>query len=41
MIYFFGPKIKEFIDKYFNVLAMVFAVLLVGGFVLIKVVLKH
>jgi len=41
LIYFFGPKIKEFIDKYFNVLAIVFAVLLVGGFVLIKVVLDH
>jgi membrane protein YqaA with SNARE-associated domain len=41
LIYFFGPKIKEFIDKYFNLLAIVFAVLLVGGFVLIKFVFDH
>ena len=40
LIYFCGPKIKEFIDKYFNVLAIVFAVLLVGGFVLIKFVFQ-
>lgn len=36
LIYFFGEKIKAFIDKYFNMLAAAFAVLLVGGFVLIK-----
>ena len=40
-IYFCGPKIKEFIDKYFNILAIVFAVLLVGGFVVIKFVFQH
>jgi len=40
LIYFCGPKIKEFIDKYFNVLAIVFAVLLVGGFVLIRFVFQ-
>lgn len=38
LIYFCGPKIKQFIDRYFNVLAIVFAVLLVGGFALIKFV---
>lgn len=39
MIYFFGKPIKDFIDKYFNLLAIVFTVLLVGGFLLIKKVL--
>lgn len=38
LIYFFGPPIRAFIDKYFNTLAIVFVVLLVGGFVLIKYV---
>jgi len=32
----FGPKIKPFIDKYFNWLALLFAVLLVGGFAAVK-----
>jgi len=39
MIYFFGPPIKTFIDKYFNILVVVFTVLLVGGFLLIKYLL--
>jgi membrane protein YqaA with SNARE-associated domain len=32
----FGPSIKEFIDKYFNLLAIGFTVLIIGGFLLIK-----
>ena len=36
LFYFFGPKIKDFIDKYFNLLTIAFLVLLVGGFVAIK-----
>lgn len=36
LIYFFGPKIKEFIDKYFNLLTLIFIILLVGGFIVIK-----
>ncbi|MFH1114924.1 MAG: YqaA family protein [Pseudomonadota bacterium] len=40
LIYYFGPPIKSFIDKYFNILAIVFVVLLVGGFVLIKYAVK-
>jgi membrane protein YqaA with SNARE-associated domain len=36
LIYFFGPPIKAFIDRYFNLLTIVFTVLLIGGFVLIK-----
>jgi membrane protein YqaA with SNARE-associated domain len=38
LIYFFGERIKHFIDKYFNLLSFVFIVLLIGGFVLIKYV---
>ncbi len=38
MIWKFGPSIKGFIDKYFNLLAIAFTVLLIGGFVLIKYV---
>jgi membrane protein YqaA with SNARE-associated domain len=36
LIYIFGPKIQVFIDKYFNILAVAFVVLLIGGFILIK-----
>lgn len=36
LIYFFGPRIRRFIDRYFNLLAVTFTVLLVGSFVLIK-----
>jgi len=36
LIWKFGPSIKRFIDKYFNLLAIVFTLLIVGGFVLIK-----
>tara|TARA_Y100000310_G_scaffold68197_1_gene63491 strand:+ start:2891 stop:3514 length:624 start_codon:yes stop_codon:yes gene_type:complete len=39
LIYFFGPKIKDFIDKYFNLLTIVFLVLLIGGFVVVKLIL--
>lgn len=36
LIYKFGPGIRAFIDRYFNILAVVFVILLVGGFVLIR-----
>ena len=36
LIYTFGPQIQRFIDKYFNLLATVFTVLLITGFILIK-----
>ena len=39
LFYWFGPKIKPFIDKYFEWLTLAFMVLLVGGFVLIKYLL--
>ena len=32
----FGPPIVRFIDKYFNLLSIVFTLLLIGGFVAIK-----
>ena len=36
LIYLFGPSIQRFINRYFNLLAVGFTVLLVGSFVLIK-----
>ncbi|MCF8261284.1 MAG: DedA family protein [Melioribacteraceae bacterium] len=36
LIWKFGEQIKGFIDKYFNLLAIAFTVLLIGGFVAIK-----
>ncbi|RJQ74391.1 MAG: DedA family protein [Desulfobacteraceae bacterium] len=38
LIYLFGPGIKSFIDRYFNLLAVVFTILLVGSFILLKYV---
>ncbi|AFN73420.1 Putative membrane protein [Melioribacter roseus P3M-2] len=36
LIWKFGEQIRTFIDKYFNTLAILFTVLLIGGFVAIK-----
>jgi len=36
LIWKFGPQIRNFIDKYFNWLAIAFTVLLIGGFVVIR-----
>ena len=36
LIWKFGEHIKVFIDKYFNLLAFAFTILLIGGFVVIK-----
>ena len=36
LLYFFGNKIKIFIDKYFNFLTIIFLVLLIGSFLFIK-----
>jgi membrane protein YqaA with SNARE-associated domain len=36
LIYRFGPPIARFIDRYFDLLAWIFGILLVGGFVLIR-----
>jgi len=37
LIYIFGPKIKIFIEKYFNILAITFVALLAAGFAIIKI----
>ncbi len=36
LMFFCGPTIKSWIEKYFDLLAIVFTVLLIGGFILIK-----
>lgn len=36
LLYIFGPPVQRFIDKYFNLLCIVFVVLLIGGFAVIK-----
>jgi membrane protein YqaA with SNARE-associated domain len=38
LIWFFGPTIKSFIDKYFNLLVVVFTIGLIGGFIVLKYV---
>lgn len=35
----FGPGIKTFIDKYFNLVAILFFILILGGFILVKYLL--
>ena len=39
LIKVFGDPIKEFIEKYFNLLAIAFTILLIGGFILIKYII--
>jgi len=36
LIYRYGPAVRSFIEKYFNILSIVFMLLLIGGFVLIR-----
>ncbi len=36
LIWKFGPYIRDFIEKYFNLLSIAFMILLAGGFILIK-----
>jgi membrane protein YqaA with SNARE-associated domain len=36
LIYIFGPHIQKFIEKYFNILAVAFTILLVAGFLVIR-----
>lgn len=36
LTYIFGPKIKDFIDKYFNIISIAFVVMLIAGFFVIK-----
>ena len=39
LIYFVGPAVKTYIDKYFDKLSIIFLILLIGGFVAIKYIL--
>ncbi len=39
LIYFTGPKIKVYIDKYFDKLSIAFVILLIAGFVLVKYII--
>jgi membrane protein YqaA with SNARE-associated domain len=36
LIYYFGPPVRIFIDKYFNLLSIAFVVLLIGGFAIVR-----
>jgi len=38
LFFFFGPPIKKFIDRYFELLTVAFTLLIVGGFLAIKYV---
>lgn len=38
LIYFFGPPVKRFIDRYFNLLTILFVLLLAAGFAVVKLV---
>ncbi len=39
LIWWFGPSIQNFVDRYFNLLVILFSILLVGGFFIVKYVL--
>ncbi len=39
IIWKFGKPVKDYIDRYFNIITIVFMILLVGGFVLVKYLL--
>lgn len=39
IIWKFGAPVKKYIDKYFNILSILFMVLLIGGFAILKLVL--
>jgi membrane protein YqaA with SNARE-associated domain len=36
LIYYFGPGVRHFLEKYFNTLTIIFMLLLIGGFVVMK-----
>jgi membrane protein YqaA with SNARE-associated domain len=36
LIFKYGPMMRDFIDKYFNLLSVLFVILLIGGFLVIK-----
>lgn len=40
LIYRYGGRIKGFIDRYLNIITIVFTVLLIAGFVVLKLLIK-
>lgn len=40
LIYIYGNRIKTFLDKYFNILCLLFFVLLILGFIIVKYLIK-
>jgi membrane protein YqaA with SNARE-associated domain len=36
VIHHWGPAMRDFIEKYFNILTLIFMILLIGGFVVVK-----
>ncbi len=36
LLYHFGAKMRVFIEKYFNILTLIFCALLIGGFIVVK-----
>jgi membrane protein YqaA with SNARE-associated domain len=36
LLYYFGPPMRRFIDRYFNLLCVLFVLLLIGGFAVLK-----
>lgn len=36
LLYFFGAPVRYYVEKYFNLLSVLFTILLIGGFLLIK-----
>ena len=40
LIWVFGDPIRNFIENYFNLLAVIFTILLIGGFILIKFIVN-
>lgn len=36
LIYRYGPAMRAFIERYFNILTVIFMILLVGGFIVVK-----
>ena len=36
LIYFFGPKVRYFLENYFNLFTILFILLLIGGYIVLK-----
>lgn len=41
LIYYFGPPVRRFIDRYFNLLSVAFVVLLIGGFAVLQMAMEN